>query len=214
SISLLWRRRPPRSELRVERAGEEALEEMAALWQQVAPCRQFAAWHDAASLHDWTKAAPALELSSYLVARRADGRLTGFLGLWDQESFKQLRVTSYSRRLAGFRLGFNAVAPALGATALPPAGGHIRHLTAVQVCVPSDQPGVLRSLLIHAYNEFRAGGYSFFTIGLDVTDPLTAACSRLLAQSTNVWACQATLSGGHRGPALDDRPLHHEIALV
>lgn len=214
SISLLWRRRPPRSELRVTRAGEADLEEMAALWQEMAPARQFAPVHDAASLGSWIGAAPGLELSSYLLARRGDGRLAGFMGLWDQEPLKQLRVTSYSRGLAGFRFGFNAVAPAFGASRLPPTGGHIRHLTAVHVCVPSDQAGVLRSLLVHAYNELRGRGYSFFTIGLDVRDPLAAACSGLLAQPTDVWAFQATLSGERRGPALDDRPLHHEIALV
>lgn len=214
SISLLWRRRPPRSDLNVTRAGEDDLEEMAALWRVVAPSRQFAAVHDAASLGRWIAAAPALDLSSYLLARTADGRLAGFLGLWDQEPFKQLRVTSYSRRLSGFRLAFNAVAPAMGATPLPPPGGLIRHLTAVHVCVPSDQPAVLRSLLVHAYNELRGRGYSFFTIGLDVADPLAGACSGLLAQPTDVWAFEATLSGERRDAALGDRPMHHEIALV
>lgn len=214
SISLLWRRRVPASELKVARAGGSDLEEMADLWRQVAPARQFAPVHDAASLGAWIAAAPALDLPSYLLARTGDGRVAGFLGLWDQGSFKQLRVTSYSRRLSGFRLGFNAVAPAMGATRLPPPGGLIRHLTAVHVCVPSDQPGVLRSLLVHAYNELRGRGYSFFTVGLDVNDPLTAACSGLLAQPTDVWAFEATLSEQRRGPPLDDRPLHHEIALV
>lgn len=214
SVGLLWRRRPPRSELAVAPAGQADLEEMAALWGRVAPQRQFAAVHDAASLSAWIGAAPALEPSSYLLARRADGALAGFLGLWDQESFKQLRVTSYSRWLAGFRAGFNAVAPALGATRLPPAGGRLRHLTAVHVCVPGDEPNVLRSLLVHAYNERRGQGYSFFTNGLDILDPLAVACKGLLAQATDVWAFQATLPEQRRGPALDDRPLHHEIALV
>lgn len=214
SVSLLWRRRPPAPELRVERAGEGDLEEMADLWRMVAPERQFAAVLDAESLAGWIEEAPGLALSSYLLARGAGGRLAGFLALWDQESLKQLRVTSYSRRLAGFRLAFNAVAPALGAARLPAAGGAMRHLTAVQVCVPSDGARVLRSLVVHAYNELRGRGYSFFTVGLDVTDPLATAFSGLMAQPTDVWACEATLSGQRRGPALDGRPLHHEIALV
>lgn len=135
SVSLLWRRRPPAPELRVERAGEADLEEMADLWRKVAPERQFAAVLDAESLAGWVEEAPGLALSSYLLARGAGGRPAGFLALWDQDSLKQLRVTSYSRRLAGFRLGFNAVAPALGAARLPAAGGAMRHLTAVHVCV-------------------------------------------------------------------------------
>lgn len=214
SVSLLWRRRPPRAELRVTRAEPGDLEEMAWLWRQVAPGRQFAPVHDAASLDAWIGAAPALEPSSYLLARRPDGRLAGFLGLWDQESFKQLRVTSYSRSVAGFRLGFNAVAPLLRATQLPPPGGRIRHLTAVHVCVPSTEPVVLRSLLVHAYNELRGTGYSFFSVGLDATDSLGSAFSGLLAQATDVWACVATSGDAYDGPALDERPVHHEISLV
>jgi GNAT superfamily N-acetyltransferase len=214
SVSLLWRRRPPRSGLRVEPAGEADLEEMAALWARVAPGRQLAAVHTADSLAAWIAAAPGLDPSAYLVARRPGGRLAGFLALWDQESFKQLRVTSYSRRLAAFRAGFNVVAPAVGAARLPPAGGPLRTLTAVHVCVPGTSPEVLRALLVAAYNQRQGRGWSFFTVGLDVTDPLTAACRGLLAQPTDVWAFQATLGAERRRPALDDRPLHHEIALV
>jgi GNAT superfamily N-acetyltransferase len=215
SVSLLWRRRPPSTDVRVtRRAGGADVEEMAALWQRVAPERQFTAVHDAASLAAWVGAAPGLDLSCYLLARRPDGRLAGFLALWDQESFKQLRVTSYSRRLAAFRAGFNALAPLVGATRLPPAGDRLRTLTAVHVCVPPGSPDVLRALLVTGYNELRGHGYSFFTVGLDVTDPLTAACRGLLAQPTDVWACEATLAGERTGRPLDDRPLHHEIALV
>lgn len=214
SVSLLWRRQPPRTDLRVTHADAADAEEMAALWAEVAPGRQFAAVHDAASLAAWIGAAPGLDLSSYLLARRPGGRLAGFLALWDQESFKQLRVTSYSRRLAAFRAGFNAVAPALGAARLPAAGGHLRSLTAVHVCVPGSSPDVLRALLVTGYNELRGRGYSFFTVGLDVKDPLTAACRGLLAQPTDVWALQGTLTAERTGPPLDDRPLHHEIALV
>jgi hypothetical protein len=84
----------------------------------------------------------------------------------------------------------------------------------VHVCVPGTSPEVLRALLVAAYNQRQGRGWSFFTVGLDVTDPLTAACRGLLAQPTDVWAFQATLGAERRRPALDDRPLHHEIALV
>lgn len=214
SVSLLWRRRVPGDGLRVERAGTDDVEEMAALWRRVAPERQFAPVHDAASLAAWIAAAPGLEPSCYRLARRRGGALAGFFGLWDQESFKQLRVTSYSPALARFRVAFNAVAPVVGATPLPAAGGAMRHLTAVHLCVPADGAGVLRSLLLHAYDELRGGAHSFFSVGLDVRDPLTTALSGLLARPTDIWACAATPGGAPPGRGLEDRPLHHEIALV
>jgi GNAT superfamily N-acetyltransferase len=214
SVSLLWPRRPPASPgLRVERGEPDDIEEMAALWQGVAPGRQFAPVHDAASLARWIDRAPGLDASCYRLARRADGRLVGFVGLWDQSSFKQTVVIGYSRRLASFRLAFNAAAPAMKTARLPPPGGELRHLSAVQVCVPSDSPEVLRALVVDAYNDLRGSGYSFFSVGLDVTDPLSKALSGLLAQPTDIWACLATVENS-QSPSLDGRPVHHEIALV
>jgi S-adenosylmethionine-diacylglycerol 3-amino-3-carboxypropyl transferase len=215
SVSLLWRRRPPAVDgFRVQRGRPEDFEAMADLWRKVAPGRQLSGVYDAASMAAWISAAPGLEPSSYWLARTVRGDLAGFVGLWDQSSFKQLKVTSYSPRLALVRSGLNAVSPLLGATPLPPTGGEIRSLNAVHVCVPGSSPAVLRALLVHAYNELRGQGYSFFTVGLDVRDPLTSALSGLLAQPTDVWACVATAGGPYSGPDLAARPTHHEIALV
>jgi len=215
SVSLLWHRRPPSVDgTRVERGRIEDIDDMAALWQQVAPGRQFATVHDATSLASWIEAAPGLDPSCYWLARTPSGALAGFVGFWDQERFKQMTVTSYSPKLAAVRAVFNAGAPLVGATRLPPAGGALRHLSAVHLCVPGSAPAVLRSLVVHAYNALRGEGYSFLTIGLDVCDPLTAALSGLLAQPTDIWACMATVGGPYTGPDVADRPLHHEIALV
>ncbi len=214
SVSLLWpRRAPPVDGVRIERAGPHHVEEMAALWREVAPGRQFAPVHDASSLSAWIEDAPGLDPSSYRLARRTDGRLVGFVGLWDQSSFKQTVVTGYSRRLSAVRLAFNLAAPAVGAPPLPPPGGDLRHLTAVHVCVPPDGAAVLRALVVDAYNELRGSGYSFLSVGLDVADPLSVALSGLLAQPTDIWACVASLPDDD-GSSFDGRPVHHEIALV
>ena len=216
SVSLLWKRRPPRVEgLRVERGQPGDLEEMAVLWKQVAPGRQFSPVYELSSpssLAAWIEAAPNLDLSSYWLARR-DGRLAGFLGLWDQFPFKQMRVTSYSRRLAAVRAGFNALAPLVRATPLPPAGGHLQNLNAVHVCVTPDEPEILRALVLAGYNAARGRGYSFLNLGLDVNDPLAAALGGLFAQPTDIWFCVATPGDG-RPPVLERAPVHHEIALV
>lgn len=215
SIPLLWRRRPPRGPGVTVRAGHAGdVEDMARLWGAVAPGRQFSPVHDAVSLARWIDAAADLDLGSYRLAHREDGGLAGFLGVWDQSSFKQLRVTSYSRRLAVVRSAFNVVAPFLDASRLPPAGGALRNVSAVQVCVPPGEPQVLRALVADACETGRRAAHSFLNVGLDVADPLAAALSRLGAQTTDVWFCVATPSPGSRPPALDARPVHHEIALV
>ncbi len=213
TIPILWRRRPPYdAALTVARAHAGDLPEMAGLWARVGARRQFAAVHDVATLRAWIDRAPGLALDDYRLARRPDGTLAGFLGVWDQSGFKRLRVTGYSRRLGAVRLGFNALAPLVGGTKLPRPGGPLRNLTAVQVCAPPDDPAVLRALVLDAYDGNRARGFSFLNVGLDVRDPLVAGLGGLLAQPTDIWICVATLGGPT--PRLDGRPAHHEVALV
>ncbi|HVE63590.1 MAG TPA: GNAT family N-acetyltransferase [Mycobacteriales bacterium] len=214
SIPLLWRRSPGGTGVCVSRAADGDIEEMAALWSRLAPGREFAAVHDTASLRSWIDAAPSLHVSSYLVARDETGAAVGFLGVWDQHGFKQLRITGYSTRLAAVRALFNATARVVGAAPLPRPGSALRFVTAVNVCVPANRPDVLRALVLHAYGDARGREYSFLNLGLDQADPLASAVAGLLAQPTDVWACLARPRGTGSGPDLSARPVHHEIALV
>jgi GNAT superfamily N-acetyltransferase len=215
SVSFMWRRKPPRGvDVVITRALAKDLEEMAALWTRVAPGRQLAPIFDAATFRSWIAASPGLDISKYFLARRRDGSLAGFFALWDQESFKQMVVTTYSLRLKIFRAIFNLFAPLMGATRLPPAGAQMRYLTAVNVCVAPEDAGVLRALVIHAYNEYRGKRYAFFTLGLDVKDPLSKALDGLMSQPMDIGAYVTMPSRKYTGPSLDGRPLHYEIALV
>lgn len=214
AVPLLWPRGERVAGLSVESATERDVDEMASLWARVAPGRQLAAVTGASSLAAWVARAPGLAWSSYLLARTTDGRIAGFVALWDQSSFKQLRVTSYSRRLAGVRLALNAVAPMAGAPPLPPAGEPLRTASALHLCVPASSPETLRALLLAAYDRLRGGRHAFFTVGLDARDPLRTALRGLLAQPTAVHACVTSAAGRYAGPPLDRLPLHHEVALV
>lgn len=213
SVPVLWRRRPIPG-LRVEQGSEDDLREMAALWDRVASARQMAPVLDAAGLGRWIAGAPGLRAEDYLLARHSDGTLAGFAAFWDQSGFKQLRVTGYSRRLRWVRAAYNGAARVLGSQPLPPSGGEMRCLTAVHVCAPADEPPVLRAILVEACNRALRDSFGFVNLGLDARDPLNTAVSGLLAQPTDVNAYVTTAAGRYAGPALDDRPLHYEIALV
>lgn len=215
AIPLLWHRaRALPQGLRIARATSGDLEEMVELWRRVAPRRQFAPVFSVDSFAQWIAQAPALELEDYRLARDREGRLRGFFALWDQSAFKAARVTQYSPRLAAIRSAFNIAAPVFGAPHLPRPGERLCYLTVTHLCVPPEAPDVLRALLRTAYNESRRGEHSFIEIGLDVRDPLAAALHGLMAVPTDIGAYISTPAGVYRGPALDDRPLHFEIALA
>lgn len=218
SITILWKRgrlsRRGTGTMRVARARWIDVAQMGRLWQQVASGKQLAPVMTAAALGSWIKKAPGLDISSYRVARSSSGELLGFVGVWDQRSFKQLTVVGYSPRMAVARRVFNAFAPVAGAEPLPAAGAPLRCATAVHVCVPADRPDVLRALLIDAHNELRLSGFSFLNIGLDLKDPLSPALAGLFAQPTDVNVFVLAERSGAAPEVMDDRPLHYEIALV
>lgn len=214
AIPFVWSRPIATSGPRVSVASDADIEEMAELWARVAPDREFAPVHDAASLARWIVSTPGLGVESFWVARDQQGRIAGFLAAWDQSAFKQVRVTDYPRRLALVRAGINALTPVTRATPLPDVGDELRWLTAANICVPANAPGVLRALLLGVYGAMRTRGYSCLNIGLDVRDPLTVALDGLMAQPTDIHAYITTPAGAYTGPSLRTLPLHHEIALV
>jgi hypothetical protein len=214
AVPLLLPRRPAAADLRIAPADANDVGAMMALWRRVAPGRQFAPVFDPDQFTRWVASAPGLRLHDYWLARRRDGQLAGFIGIWEQSTFKQLRVLAYSRRLAAMRLMVNAAARITGSAMLPPPGAVLRTATAVHVCVPGDSPRVLHALLRRIHETLRARHFSVFTIGLDPRDPLSAALGGLMAQPTDVHGYVTTRAGHYAGPRLDDRPFHYDIALV
>ena len=214
AVPLLWPRASHVAGLRVAPARPHDLEEMAALWARLAPARQLAPAMDAERWQTWIGCAPGLRVEDYLVVRRPDGRIAGFMALWDQRAFKQLRVLGYSARLAVARRLVNAVAPLAGTPRLPARGAALPSLATLHVCAPMDEPAVLRALVLHAYAARRGTGHLFLTVGLDRRDPLAAALRGLLAQPTTVHAYVTTPAGRWSGAPLGGRPLHFETALV
>ena len=215
SVPVLWRRRSEKAgNIRIEPARWSDLDEMVKLWRQVAPRRQLAPAFTSESLSKWIAAAPGLDISSYRLARSVNGHLLGFFAIWDQRSFKQLTVLGYSRRMLAARVGFNALALAVGGERLPSAGSALSCVTAANICVPESRPDILRSLVLAAYGERKDKRCSFINVGLDVRDPLAAALDGLLAQPTDVNVYVMTTRRGVLPDLLDARPLHYEIALV
>jgi hypothetical protein len=214
AVPFLWARAESIRGLSVRAARREDLDEMGALWRAVAPARQLAPALDAERLAAFIEAAPGLTIEDYLVARRGDGRIAGFLALWDQRRLKQLRVLGYSRRLSLARTALDAIALVSGTPRLPAVGSALPSLAALHLCVPDTAPEVLRALLLHAHAVHRRTDQLFLTLALDQRDPLRVALRGLFAQPTRVGAYVTTPGGRWPGHRLDGRPLHFESALV
>ena len=207
------RRRSRVSGLSVTEAQAHEVEEMADLWSRVAPQRQLAPALDAAALAA-AAGTPGLSLDRYLLARGADGRLRGFIAVWDTHALKRLRVIRWSPRLRAVRALLNLASPLTGAARLPGAGEPLRAPSVLHLCVPGDDPGALRALLLAALARLRGTGAHLLNLGLDARDPLQSALGGLWAQPTAFHACLSTPAGRWTGAPLDDRPLHFEVSLA
>jgi hypothetical protein len=213
SIPLLWPRFMSRPSAVVEPATWADLEEMVDLWRLVAPEKQLAPVMTPDDWAAWIRSAPGLAISDYHVVRGAGRRINGFLAWWDQSSFKQTKVVRYSPRLRTARRVINAVAGLTRGAPLPTEGGNLQSRTALHVCVPENSPRVLRALLTSAL-RFKEEGCAFVTVGLDVKDPLCKATKGMFAQPTDIGAYILTPRREHDVAAMQDRPLHYDIALV
>jgi hypothetical protein len=215
AIPLLWRRsKDGAADVRVERATTRDLGEMAELWAAIAPTRQFAHVLDADALTRWIDSAPGLAIDDYLLARDRRGKLLGFVGMWDQRALKTLRVLRYSPTLSVLRGVVTVVAPFVGAAAPPEIGAPLHYASAVHLCVPVDRADILRALVLAAYDRLRGSDRVFMNVALDAREPIIGALRGLLAAPTVIHACATMPRGAWDGPALDDRPLHFETALV
>lgn len=212
AIPLLWRRAACVNGVTVRAAGDRDVERMASAWDTFARRRQFAPVMTAETMQQWISAAPGLSIADYLIATDGRGAVLGFVGIWDQRTFKQLRVMDYSRGLARARRAINAVSPLIGLPPLPAPGECLPALAAVHLC--ADSPATARALLLEAYRRHRGGRFAFLTLGLDTRDELVAATRGLLAQPTLVHAYVTSPRGVADPRELARLPFHHESALV
>ena len=149
------------------------------------------------------------------MARRPDGGLAGFVGVWDQSAIKRLRVTGYSRKLGAVRRVFNALGPLVGGTRLPasrrrPAqpdrGAGLR--------APRRTPACCGRSSSTPTTTTAGGGSRSSTSASTWPTRWPSALKGLLAQPTDIWVCVAFLEDPPPGLVGDGRPTHHEIALV
>jgi ribosomal protein S18 acetylase RimI-like enzyme len=196
----------------VREASAADLEEMAALEQEVADERQFAPARDAAGLLRWIEGAPGLALADHLIAR-SQGRIAGWMGFWDERILREVRVAGYSRAAAAARVLHDARALLLGKPRPPRTGERVGCARAVHSCIPTDRPDVLRALLAEGARR-RDRDCRWLKIALDERESNAAALSGLRSRAALYQAHVTSPSGSYTGPALDDRPLHFEVALA
>ena len=107
------------------------------------------------------------------------GKVMGTLGVWDQQSFKQTVVTSYSRKMQFIRPFYNLLAYVKGNPRLPRAGANINILYAAFL---SGNKHIFASLLNRVCVDWSGKGYDYLSVGTCEGNELSSVASRYATQ--------------------------------
>lgn len=143
-------------------------------------------------------------------------RLVGCLALWDQNGFKQTVVRDYAPWLARWRPLTNLAAPVLGLPNLPPPGASLRLAYLSHVAADNDDPDVLISLIEAGLREATYRGYEYVMVGFASSNPVLRLVKRRFrcVEYRSVLYLVYWSDGAHTAHALDDRPVHVEVATL
>jgi hypothetical protein len=181
SIPLLLPLRATR-ECSVRPATLEDAPEVAALMQRAYTDRLLAPRVDQQELRRLWQT-PGRGAGQYRVAVR-DRRIVGVVGFWDMGPLRRTRVVRYSRRGAWLRRLYDVAARLSPGPAapLPAVGEAFGALTAVDVAIEGDDPGVLREILAAVVADHRGKGYHLLHVGFGEGDPLRTAVRSSMVQ--------------------------------
>lgn len=199
---------------RVRRAMPADLAVVVALLQRNYRRYQCAPYWDEPALRS-AERCRGLAAGDFLIAETGGGPV-GCVALWDQRAFKQHVVRGYDPRLARWRRMVNLFAPATGLPRLPPVGTPLSQIYLSHLAVDGDQPEVFSSLLQAARQEAARRGGESLLIGLSDRHPLR----KRLGREFRRLEYQSLLylvhweDGAEAAAALDDRPVHVELATL
>ncbi len=170
-----WSRRLD-SSIVVAPAGPDDLGEISGLLMRHHAAHQFAPVWREDDLRD-PERVRGLSPSDFLVAQDG-GKPTGCASVWDQQAFKQVRVTAYGPKLSRWRPAINAAAGFVGVPRLPAPGsrlglGYLAHL-AVEPWSSETAVALIKAGLEQA----AARGLDYLSLGVSERSPLTPALNR------------------------------------
>lgn len=111
-----------------------------------------------------------------------EGRVAGTLGVWNQQSFKQMIVTDYSAGMKTIRPFYNGLAWLRGQPTLPDIGQPIRSVHAAFVSARNDDPIVFESLIDQACVDWSGCGHDYLLVGFAEGHTLGAVARRKAAR--------------------------------
>jgi hypothetical protein len=192
-----------RSKVRVREASISDLAAMFELWKKEQSRKNMGRFYpDLKGFQQAYETTPGVSLSDTFLAE-ADGRLIGFLSVWDQSSIRRIRIHQLNRWVKLFK---PLLSPWLR---IPSEGEELKIGYAFQMIVDSASANVsdgFRALAAAARTRSHQKGQMFFSVGLDARDPLLATAKKGVLAENSVKIIAANSQP-------EDRLFHLEVGL-
>ncbi len=208
----LPRRRVKQSGLKIQTPKREQLPWIFQFINDEYQSKQFAPKY---GVKDWhTPRMQGLELQDILVATRGND-IVGVIAAWDQQSFRQTVIESYSRELKMVRPFYNLLSRLTPLKPLPAPGQVVPYFYLALCAIKDDSETVFRLLLSHLYQQRRNGLWHYFIAGLHEMNPLAKVLQeyRQIPAAGHLFAVSYADAPQQITP-LDERIPHIEIAAV
>ncbi|MEA5581228.1 hypothetical protein VB620_07730 [Nodularia harveyana UHCC-0300] len=166
----------PKSEIKIrgvtfQRGKPEMLPEILAFIKQWRSQKQFAPDYNIDDFH--SHRLRGLKAEDFYLAIR-NNELVGTIAAWEQETFRQTHIESYSPSLARMRFFYNLLAQVTPLKPLPSPGTMVPYFYLAFVAIAHNSPEIFRALLRQLYRDRYQGKWHYFIAGLHENDPLTA----------------------------------------
>jgi hypothetical protein len=162
----------------------------------------------------WSQAALRVIGAENLLVSRANGEITGCVGVWDQSAFKQTVARGYPTAISIMRPLLNVLAPLVGNPQLPAVGAPLRLVYLSAFAIKADQADGLRPLLGAALDLAAMRGAGAAAFGLDARHPWVTAVRRTFAAIEYRTEFYCVLEGGRRCAPGVDRLTMPDVGLL
>jgi hypothetical protein len=198
----------------ITRATGHDIEAITGLLRRVYVQKQFAPVVEPAGFLKKVEQTPGLQLHHFYLAK-LQGRLVGIVAVWDQQSFKKIKILSFSPKVRLSRLFFNLSARLFGFQPIPVPGSFLPYFYLTRLAIEGDDPAILHSLLSRIHNDHLRNSYLFFTVGLLQGSPLEQALRGFFYHTFDTLVF-ALMPRGSRWEQADFHrlPLHIDTALT
>ena len=156
----------------------------------------------------------AMRLEDFYLVRDRDNQIAGLFGLWNQKSFKQTKVASYSRLLKLAKPFYNAYAVLTHELKLPKEGEAFDYMMAHSMICHPEAIEVMHYMLAQALQKVQDLGKTSFCVTVAENDPRKQILDRCRAHKMKAVHTMHSYQPKHFGTVDRSKISYFEVGRI